>query len=165
MARATPTKSSASSDTTRAAQRRVSTRRRNDRAGGRLRRTSERGRAVGSEPLPSRASASAPGSAADEDESRMSLVALGINLAPPRKRSVGMQVALFAWQSAWRATTGLVDAPADQPLEPGLLDGASQPLAQLHLRFPSEDLAGQRDVGLADLRIVGGQRLVDDLRP
>src|SRR5947209_14230907 len=55
-------------------------------------------------------------------------------------------------------------ARADQGGYPGLLDGPAQSLAEVHLGGPSELLAGQGDVGLADLRVVGGQRLEDDLR-
>lgn len=52
---------------------------------------------------------------------------------------------------------------ADQCLLARLLDRPAQPLAQRHGRFPPEDLAGQGDIGLADLGVVDRQRLVDDL--
>ena len=51
-----------------------------------------------------------------------------------------------------------------QALDAGLLDRHLQPLAQLDLRFPAEQVAGAGDVGAALLGIVGGQRLEDDLR-
>src|SRR5215813_4589970 len=40
---------------------------------------------------------------------------------------------------------------------------APEPVFELDLRLPAEQLAGAGDVGLADLRVVDGQRLVDDL--
>src|SRR6476659_8160936 len=40
---------------------------------------------------------------------------------------------------------------------------AAQAFLELHLGLPAEELARARDVGLTDLRIVDGQRLVDDL--
>src|SRR6185312_13209994 len=40
---------------------------------------------------------------------------------------------------------------------------AAQPLVQLDLRLPAEDLARTRDVRLAHLRVVDRQRLVEDL--
>ena len=40
-----------------------------------------------------------------------------------------------------------------------------RPSRSLTLGVPAQQLLGQRDVGLADLRIVGRQRLVHDLRP
>src|SRR5690606_16786059 len=45
---------------------------------------------------------------------------------------------------------------------PKIPDGLDDPLLEGHLRLPSEPLAGARDVGLADLRIVLRERLVDD---
>src|SRR5918912_1093715 len=39
----------------------------------------------------------------------------------------------------------------------------SEPLLQLDLRLPAENLLRPRDVRLADLRIVDRERLVDDL--
>src|SRR4051795_6095377 len=38
-----------------------------------------------------------------------------------------------------------------------------QPLLELNLRLPAQHLPGSGDVRLANLRIVDGQRLVDDL--
>src|SRR5882724_8808536 len=58
-----------------------------------------------------------------------------------------------------------LDARADQRFGPGLLDRAAQALAQIDLRLPAQQVAGKGDVRLADLGIVGGQRLEDDLRP
>src|SRR5450755_2172020 len=52
---------------------------------------------------------------------------------------------------------------ADERLWPRALDRAPQTVDQLDLRFPAEDLAGQRDVWLAHLWIIGRQRLEDDL--
>src|SRR3712207_7363403 len=43
-------------------------------------------------------------------------------------------------------------------------DGTPQSFFQRDLRLPAQQLPGEGDVGLADLRIVDGQRLVDDLR-
>ena len=48
---------------------------------------------------------------------------------------------------------------ADQGVGAGLLDRPLEALAQLDLRLPAEQLARERDVGLADLRVVGRQRL------
>src|SRR3712207_2346723 len=53
---------------------------------------------------------------------------------------------------------------ADQGLDPRLLDRALQPLAELDLGLPREDLLRSRDVRTALLRVVRGQSLVDDLR-
>src|ERR1700746_2926763 len=52
---------------------------------------------------------------------------------------------------------------ADERFGAGLADRALQTLSELDLRRPAEDLARQRDVWLADLGVVGGQRLVHDL--
>src|SRR5690348_2961113 len=52
---------------------------------------------------------------------------------------------------------------SDKGLDPGLLNRSLQALAQRHLGLPPEDLASQSDVGLALLRIVGREGLVDDL--
>ena len=40
---------------------------------------------------------------------------------------------------------------------------AAQAFLELDLRLPAEELARTGDVGLADLRVVDGQRLVDEL--
>ena len=56
-----------------------------------------------------------------------------------------------------------VGATTDKELDARLLDRALQSLAQRHLGRPAEQLARERDVGLALLGVVVGQRLVDDL--
>ena len=61
------------------------------------------------------------------------------------------------------ARSGLVGG-ADEALDAGLLDRPAQAVDQLDRRFPAEQVAGAADVGAALLRIVGRQRLVDDLR-
>src|SRR5262245_57687054 len=43
-----------------------------------------------------------------------------------------------------------------------ILQGPAQPIVTVVTRLPAEQLAGARDVGLAELRVVLGQRLVDD---
>jgi hypothetical protein len=47
---------------------------------------------------------------------------------------------------------------------PRLLKRASQALTQFDFRLPLQQVAGERDVGLALLRVIDGQRLVDQLR-
>src|SRR4051794_40485570 len=148
MARMTPATSSASSETTRATRRSVSMRSRNERAGGFLARTS-------------RPWDSAPGSAlayagSVGDPDRSSVLVGGM----PR----GVNEEACQKYRTFPARQ-ISDARADERFGAGLLDGAPQPLAQVDLRRPPQQLAREADVGLADLRIVGGQRLVDDLRP
>src|SRR3954451_15796499 len=53
---------------------------------------------------------------------------------------------------------------ADEALDAGLLDRPAQAFAQVDLRLPAEQVAGLGDVGLALLRVVGRERLMDDLR-
>src|SRR4051795_8447856 len=147
MARMTPATSSASSETTRATRRSVSIRSRNESAGGFLARTSRPWTAA-----PGNALAYA-GSAGDGD--RCSVLVGGM---PRSENEEG-------WQK-YRSfpACGLSGGGADECFGAGLLDGALQPLAQVDLRAPPQQLARQADVGLADLRVVGGQRLIDDLR-
>src|SRR2546423_3736527 len=52
---------------------------------------------------------------------------------------------------------------ADEDLRPGLLDRALQTLSQRHLRAPAEQLARERDVGLALPGVIDRERLEDDL--
>src|SRR6185312_4235894 len=52
----------------------------------------------------------------------------------------------------------------DQRFCAGLLDCAFEALTQAHFGLPSQDLPGQRNVGLTDLRVVDGKRLEHDLR-
>src|SRR5215210_4861296 len=54
---------------------------------------------------------------------------------------------------------------ADQGLDAGLLDRPPQAVEQPDPGLPAQDVARPRDVGPADLRVVGGERLVHDLRP
>src|SRR5215217_5424051 len=53
---------------------------------------------------------------------------------------------------------------ADQARGAHGLDRALESLPEFDLGLPAEHLAGERDVRLADLRVVGGQGLVHDLR-
>src|SRR5438105_10811358 len=43
------------------------------------------------------------------------------------------------------------------------LQDTAQPVLEIDLRLPAEQLPGPGDVGLADLRVVDGQRFEDDL--
>src|SRR3954453_9567010 len=56
------------------------------------------------------------------------------------------------------------DRGADEGFGACLLDRAAKSFAQVDFGLPSQQLAGQADVGLTDLRIPGGQRLIADLR-
>src|SRR5215212_9216923 len=51
-----------------------------------------------------------------------------------------------------------------QPLYARLLDRHAEAVGELHLGLPLEHLARERDVGLAHLGVVLGQRLEHDLR-
>src|SRR5260221_2752444 len=53
---------------------------------------------------------------------------------------------------------------ADEALDAGLLDRPAQAVVELDRRLPAEQIAGAADVGLALLRVVDRQLLVDDLR-
>src|SRR3954447_15724450 len=143
----TPPTSSASSETMRARRRSVSMRSRKESAGGFLARTS-------------RPWTAAPGSVREyagsvRDSDRSSVLVGGI----PRAENEG------GWQK-YRTfpACDVSDACADQRLGAGLLDGALESFAEVDLGLPAQKLAGEADVGLADLRVVGGQRLIDDLR-
>ena len=64
-----------------------------------------------------------------------------------------------------RPRDGAMDAPA--PVSASTPDSSSvrrSPSRSVDLRLPAEDLAGEGDVGLADLRVVLGKCLVHDLR-
>src|SRR3954470_2887980 len=140
-AASSPPKSSAIRETTREARRSVSIRSRNESSGGRLRRTSTGGSTIGS---PDRV-----------DGSGIFVWALATGFKGCNALRAGESRAF------WRSGR----PEAGQRGDARRLHRAPEPLAQLHGRFPAEQLAGERDVGLADLRIVGRQRLEDDLRP
>ena len=53
---------------------------------------------------------------------------------------------------------------ADQALDAGLVDRLAQAVFERYLRLPAQQLLGPGDVGLADLGVVDGERLKDDLR-
>src|SRR6266404_6920994 len=72
---------------------------------------------------------------------RIALSSSSITLAPPFSFAIG--------------------APSQRPGEP--LEGQLQPLVGVHARLPAQQPARARDVGLADLGIVHGQRAEDDL--
>src|SRR5690349_13042589 len=143
------------SERTRAAIRSVSQRRTKLSSGGRLARTSrwEKGK-------------STTGGACWA--SSCSVVVTG-ELAIPRsngqaclkKRSCAPTASSFPRLAA--GAGGLCARPHER-FDPRLVDRASQPFLEIDLWLPAQDLARERDVGLALLRIVGGQRLVDDLR-
>src|SRR3954470_3000630 len=137
----------ASSDTTRAGGRSVSMRNRKESAGGFLARRS-------------RPRTAAPGSVREyagsvRDSDRSSVLVGGM----PRAENEGGCQKYRTFPAC-----DVSDACADQRLGAGLLDGALQALAEVDLRLPAQQLAREADVGLADLRIVGRQRLEDDLR-
>src|SRR4051794_20229870 len=137
-----PTKSTSRSRATRNALRSVSIRRRKDSAGGFLRRTSRGLSTTSPEGVPS----------GWFFRSVASLV-LMVVLRP-------LQRAAEADVAGLRSAA----AGADEPFGARQLDRAGQPLPQRDLRLPVKQRPRPRDVGLADLRIVGGQRTEDDLR-
>src|ERR1019366_4726003 len=61
------------------------------------------------------------------------------------------------------AVSSSARAASNQKVDPRVFDRPLQPFAKRDLRRPSEQLARERDVGLALLGIVLGQRLEDDL--
>ena len=80
--------------------------------------------------------------------------------SPCRQRGSLSRVAAFLAASSRctpaRAATGAQErAGAGERLDAGLLDRPPQAVAQLDRRLPAEDLARERDVRLADLRVVG----------
>src|SRR3954451_15041670 len=163
MAAETPTKSRLSSVRMRARRRIVAQRSSKESAGGRLRRMSTGGSAGGSGVVTGGSSggrmrAGASGtmrSGADNAPASHMLCALSQH---------GVQREAGMGPTAGHAVR-LGGAGPGQGLDAGLLERAAQALAQLDLRLPPEDLARQRDVGLADLGVVHGGRLVHDLRP
>src|SRR3954470_23671133 len=56
---------------------------------------------------------------------------------------------------------GKLRSPDEGPVS-GFLDRPLEALAQRDLRAPTEQLLGERRVGLTDLRVIGGERLEDD---
>src|ERR671937_592587 len=80
----------------------------------------------------------------------------------PTRRCLLAEAAGAAIKAAANATTTALDTdglPAEGREHP------SEPLLQLDLRLPAEHLPRTGDVGLAHLRIVDRERLVDDLAP
>ena len=65
------------------------------------------------------------------------------------------------------APYSLITAPLQPSIglhSPEIVDGSLKTLFERDRRLPAEDLLGQADVGLPLLRIVGRQRLIDELR-
>src|SRR3954449_13128200 len=151
MARKIPATSSATSDRTRAARRSVSSRRTKLSSGGRLRRTSRCGKG--------NSSTCCPGCA-----SRRSSVAgvVAISSPAPTNKSAQSHGKPHCMGELVLKVSTLVPRP-DEVFDARLLDRQLEPVAQLDLRLPAEDLLGQADVRLADLGIVDRQRLEDDL--
>src|SRR3954452_16459337 len=133
-----PARSRASSEATRTSLRAVSRRRRNERAGGRLRRTSRSG---------SSGTKSSVGGAGRSGRVSASGTRCGNGNGPAKLRRE------------------IPFSGADERGDAGLLDGPLEPLPKGDLGLPAQQLASERDVGLADLRVVGGERFVHDLRP
>src|SRR4051794_1199749 len=123
----------------------VSARSRNDSAGGRLRRTSTGVNGYGG---------GTAGWPFVDALGFVSVVVFATVAAPPLQRG---------------RFSGVPGLPLTEPgarkgLDARFVERPPEPLPQLDLRLPAEDLASERDVRLADLRVVGRQRLVDDLR-
>src|SRR5918911_5134131 len=72
-------------------------------------------------------------------------------------------LALAAGARTRTATTAARNALHTDGLPAEGREHPSEPLLQLDLRLPAENLLRPRDVRLADLRIVDRERLVDDL--
>src|SRR3954452_8157422 len=141
--------SRASSETKRAMRRSVSMRSRNDSAGGRLERMSRLSRT--------------------EAGTRMYGVGSVVCWSSVVVGGGGMVRWLLAHNGRdaqkcrrFRRLSG--GAGAYQRLYAGLLDRPAQSFAQVDLRLPAQRFSREPDVGLADLRVVGGQRLENDLR-
>src|SRR6478735_7004239 len=135
----TAAKSRASSEPTRPMRRAVSQRSRNESTGGRLRRTSY--------------STSCSATGASRGVGSLEGPMPGINV-PGRPGSRG-------WTGG--PATGLRRHPHED-VDAGLVDRAAQAFAQVDLGLPGQEVAGAADVRPADLGVVRGQRLVDDLR-
>src|SRR5215218_1501007 len=125
-----PAKSSASSEMTREALRSVSIRNRKESAGGRLRRTS-----TGGSTTVSRVGAAWVGGSGYL-VGASATVSEGVN---GRRRAMSREFLRSRWVST-RQRTGARG-----------VERALQALTQLHGRFPAQQLARERDVGLADL--------------
>src|SRR3954447_3456944 len=142
MARNTPATSIATSETIRAAMRSVSQRRMKLSSGGRLARTSRWEKEK-----------STTGAACCWASSRSDVVSGELAIPCSNVQSLLKE----------RSCVAHLCARSHERFDSCLLDGAPQAFPEPDLGLPPEDLLGQRDVGLADLRIVRGQRLVDDL--
>src|SRR3954453_15565236 len=141
MARNTPPTSIATRETIRAAMRRVSQRRMKLSSGGRLARTSRW--------VKEKSTTGAACCASSRSEVVIGELAIPCsNVQAPLKE---------------RCCTARLCARSHERFCAGLLHRPPQALLELDLGLPAENVLGQRDVGLPDLRIVGGQRLVDDL--
>src|SRR3954452_18217265 len=142
MARNTPATSIATSETIRAAMRRVSQRRMKLSSGGRLARTSRWEKEK-----------STTGGACCWTSSRSEVVSGELAISCSNVQALVKE----------RCCATRLSAHSHERLDAGLLDGSPQAFLELDLGLPAEDVPGQGDVGLAHLRVVGRQRLVDDL--
>src|SRR5829696_7897333 len=160
-------KSSTSSETTRRARRSVSMRSTKDSSGGRLRRTSTGGRTIGGATAAGVCAARSGGSWMCEGASA-TCGSASINAAGGRLYRDWVSGHGFVSSGPVRAARGRRGRSgagrAREGFGAGFLQRAGEPLAELDLRLPAELLPRERDVGLADLRVVGRKRLVDDLR-
>src|SRR4051812_40796258 len=86
-----------------------------------------------------------------------------IRTSPPRRAIWGTVIAAPDRVNRWYWEIRLARL-TDESLDARLLDRLLQPVLERDLRLPAEQVLGAGDVGLADLRVVDGQRLVDDLR-
>src|ERR1700749_3759950 len=78
------------------------------------------------------------------------------------KRRGAVSVIRQSWASSMRAENSPLARSSDPFAE--IRDGVLQPFFEWHLGLPTaEHFFRKRDVGTTLLRIVGGQRLVDDL--
>src|SRR4051795_8021089 len=161
-----PTKSTSSSVSTRAARRSVSIRSRKESAGGRLRRTSADGSTTGGVgDATTRGPAPRFGGSWVCDRASANDGSARLN---------AVRVRLYRGLQCWHVSVGaaghakpcgLRRAGSREGLDARVLQRARKSLTKLDLRLPVELLACERDVGLANLRIVDRERLVDDLRP
>src|SRR5215213_11723825 len=138
-----------------------------DSSGGRLRRTSTGGRTIGGATATGVCAARSGGSwmcgVASATCGSASINAAGGRLYRDWVSGHGF-VSSGPVRAARRRRGRSGGGGAGEGLGAGFLQRADEPLAELDLRLPAQLLARERDVGLAHLRVVGRERLVDDLR-
>src|SRR5919109_4567224 len=81
----------------------------------------------------------------------------------PRAAAAGSGFAVAATPQRTTVTRAMLDFLNAKWLPPEARQHPPQPLLELHFRLPAQHLPGAGDLGLANLRIVHGQCLVDDL--